>query len=242
LYVWRNVVQVATSYPVDVFADRYGPTRVLIIGYMLGVSTAVLTVLAFALNVANVTVLATIFFVGGFYVTVQEALEPAVTASMVDADRLAMSYGALGVVNGTAKFASSAAVGVLWTAASPVIGFGTAAVLMAAGTIALIRARLGVARTSELACPAEPMAWIVVQRWGQLLRSVRRAGDSGEGRVTPFSPDVSDHQDRLQQSLVGAPAAQLLEALFPACQQGVASDVLNLRLCPTTWTAGRPRG
>jgi len=59
----------------------------------------------------------------------------------VGADRLAMSYGALGVVNGTAKFISSAAVGVLWTAASPVIGFGTAAVLMAAGTIALIRAR-----------------------------------------------------------------------------------------------------
>jgi hypothetical protein len=60
---------------------------------------------------------------------------------MVDADRLAMSYGALGVVNGTAKFISSAAVGVLWTAASPVIGFGVAAVLMAAGTVVLIRAR-----------------------------------------------------------------------------------------------------
>jgi len=141
LYVWRNVVQVATSYPVGVFADRYGPPRVLIIGYMLGVSTAVLTALAFALNVDSVTVLAVIFFVGGLYVAVQEALESAVAASMVDAERLAMSDGALGVVNGTAKFISSAAVGVLWTAASPVIGFGAAAVLMAAGTIALIRAR-----------------------------------------------------------------------------------------------------
>ena len=141
LYVWRNVVQVATSYPAGVLADRYGPPRVLIIGYMLGVSTALLTALAFALNVDRVTVLAAIFLVGGLYVAVQEALESAVTASMVDADKLAMSYGALGVVNGTAKFISSAAVGVLWTAASPVIGFGTAAVLMAAGTIALIRAR-----------------------------------------------------------------------------------------------------
>jgi MFS family permease len=141
LYVWRNVVQVATSYPVGVFADRFGPTRVVIIGYMLGVSTAVLTALAFALHVDSVTVLAAIFFVGGLYVAVQEALESAVTASMVAADRLALSYGALGVVNGTAKFASSAAVGVLWTVASPVIGFGAAAVLMAAGTIALMRAR-----------------------------------------------------------------------------------------------------
>jgi hypothetical protein len=108
---------------------------------MLGVSTAVLTTLAFALNLDSVTVLATIFLVGGLYVAVQEALESAVTASMVDADRLAMSYGALGVVNGTAKFISSAAVGVLWTAASPLIGFGAAAVLMAAGTIALIHTR-----------------------------------------------------------------------------------------------------
>jgi len=99
---------------------------------MLGVSTAVLTALAFALNVDNVTVLAAIFFMGGLYVAVQEALESAVAAGMVEADRLAMSYGALGVVNGTAKFISSAAVGVLWTAASPVIGFGAAAVLMTA--------------------------------------------------------------------------------------------------------------
>lgn len=141
LYVWRNVVQVATSYPVGVFADRYGPPQVLIIGYLLGVSTAVLTALAFALNVDSVMVLAAIFFVGGLYVAVQEALESAVTASMVDTDRLAMSYGVLGVVNGTAKFISSAAVGVLWTAASPVIGFAVAAVLMAAGTVVLIRAR-----------------------------------------------------------------------------------------------------
>jgi MFS family permease len=141
LYVWRNIVQVATSYPVGAFADRYGPSRALIIGYMLGVLTAVLTALAFAFNMGSVTVLAAIFFVGGLYVAVQEALESAVTASMVDADRLATSYGALGVVNGTAKFISSAAVGVLWTAASPVFGFGAAAGLMAAGTIALIRTR-----------------------------------------------------------------------------------------------------
>ena len=68
--MWCNVVQVATSHPVGVFADRYGPSRVLIIGYMLGVSTAVLTALAFAINVDSVMVLAAIFFVGGLYVAV----------------------------------------------------------------------------------------------------------------------------------------------------------------------------
>ena len=72
----------------------------------------------------------------------QEALESTVTADMVSADALSISYGALGTVNGTAKFVSSAAVGVSWTAVSPVFGFGSAAVLMAAGTVALARMQM----------------------------------------------------------------------------------------------------
>jgi hypothetical protein len=43
----------------------------------------------------------------------------------------------LGTVNGTAKFVSSAIVGMLWTAVSPVLGFGVAAGLMVLGTFAL---------------------------------------------------------------------------------------------------------
>ncbi len=85
--------------------------------------------------------LAAIFFIAGLYVAVQEALESTVTAGMVNADTLATSYGALGTVNGAAKFVSSTAVGVLWTATSPVFSFGAAAFLMAAGTAALFRTR-----------------------------------------------------------------------------------------------------
>jgi hypothetical protein len=54
---------------------------------------------------------------------------------------LATSYGALGTVNGAAKFISSAAVGVLWTVVSPTFAFGIAAVMMVLGTFALIRLR-----------------------------------------------------------------------------------------------------
>lgn len=141
LYVWRNSVQVATSYPLGVLADRYGARRVLIFGYALGALTAVLTVLAFASEGGSVWFLAGIFFIAGLYVAVQEALESTVTAGMVSQDTLATSYGALGTVNGGAKFVSSTSVGVLWTAVSPVIGFGFAAILMVAGTLALVRAR-----------------------------------------------------------------------------------------------------
>jgi MFS family permease len=139
LYVWRNVVQVAASYPVGVLADRFGALTILVIGYALGVLTAVLTALAFTLAAANVPVLASIFFIAGLYVAVQEALESTVTAGIVSADTLATSYGVLGAVNGTGKFVSSAAVGVLWTVVSPVLSFGLAALLMGAGTVALSR-------------------------------------------------------------------------------------------------------
>jgi MFS family permease len=139
LYVWRNVVQVAASYPVGVLADRFGALAILVFGYALGVLTAVLTALAFTLTSANVAILAAIFFIAGLYVAVQEALESTVTAGIVSADTLATSYGVLGAVNGTAKFVSSAAVGVLWTVVSPVLGFGLAALLMGAGSVALAR-------------------------------------------------------------------------------------------------------
>lgn len=143
LYVGRNVTQVAVSYPIGILADRLGHLPVLVAGYVLGASTAVLTALAFWFRIDSIAVLAGIFFTAGLYVAVQEALEPTVTAEMVQPDTLTMSYGALGTVNGAAKFASSATVGVVWTAVSPVAAFGFAAALMAGGTLALLRVKNG---------------------------------------------------------------------------------------------------
>jgi MFS family permease len=141
LYVWRNVVQVSASYPVGHLADRIGHLPVLVAGYVLGASTAIATALAFWFGIDSVALLAVIFFVAGLYVAVQEALEPTVTAEMVEAGTLATSYGALGTVNGVAKFISSATVGVVWTVFSPVLGFALAALLMAAGTLALLKVK-----------------------------------------------------------------------------------------------------
>jgi MFS family permease len=141
LYVWRNVVQIAVSYPVGAMADRVGHLPVLIGGYSIGALTAVLTALAFWRHADSVPLLAGIFCIAGLYVAVQEALESTVTAEMVQPETLAISYGALGTVNGVAQFVSSATVGVVWTTVSPVLSFGMAAVLMAAGTLALSRGR-----------------------------------------------------------------------------------------------------
>ena len=138
LYVLRNIVQVAASFPVGLLADRCGHLKTLVAGYVLGTLTAVLVVLAFVFQVHTVPMFAGIFLVAGLYMAVQEALESTVTAEMVAADTLATGIGALGTVNGTARFVSSTAVGLLWTGVSPLAGFGGAAALMAAGTAALL--------------------------------------------------------------------------------------------------------
>jgi MFS family permease len=141
LYVGRNVVQVLASYPIGAWADRIGSLPLLAAGYALGAAMAVLVALAFWSGAANLALLAVIFAVAGLYIAVQEALESTVTAEMVTPETLATSYGALGTVNGCAKFISSATVGALWTAVSPIAGFGGAALLMIAGTAALNRLR-----------------------------------------------------------------------------------------------------
>jgi MFS family permease len=141
LYVWRNVVQVAVSFPVGVLADRFGSLPVLVAGYTLGALAALGMVSAFWWQIDSVVWLALLFCIAGLYVAVQEALESTVTADIVSSDTLATSYGALGAVNGAAKLISSSTVGVLWTAVSPEFGFGLAALLMSVGTLAMWRLR-----------------------------------------------------------------------------------------------------
>jgi MFS family permease len=126
---------------VGVLADRLGSLPVLIAGYILGAASAMLTAAAFYFEVGSVPLLAGIFVIGGTYVAVQEALESTVTAGLVTKETLGTSLGALGTVNGTAKFVSSTAVGLLWTVVSPVFSFGLAAGLMALGTLLLARSQ-----------------------------------------------------------------------------------------------------
>lgn len=146
LYVGRNIVQVVASYPVGLLADRVGSLSVLATGYVLGALTAALVAGAFFFDVDRVSVLVGIFVIAGLYVAVQEALESTVTAGLVTEGTLGTGLGALGAINGIAKFISSTMVGILWTAVSPILSFGLAAGLMTMGMILLIRTNAGNSR------------------------------------------------------------------------------------------------
>ncbi len=82
LYVWRNVVQVATSYPIGVLADRYGQRNIPVIGYALGVLTA----LAFAVSVLNVAPVAGIFFVAGLHVAISAVTVDSIASCTADCE------------------------------------------------------------------------------------------------------------------------------------------------------------
>ncbi len=145
LYAGRNLVQTLASYPVGALADRIGHRPVLVAGYALGAATAGLMAVAFAVQTDSVILLAGVFVLAGLYTAVQEALEGAMTADYVPAETRGVGYGTLGAVNGVGDLVSSVAVGVLWTAVSPVLAFGLAAGVMLVGTLFLAGQRDGAA-------------------------------------------------------------------------------------------------
>ncbi|QKE40271.1 MAG: hypothetical protein HO274_02185 [Ferrovum myxofaciens] len=123
-------------------ADKLGHRKLLVlVGYGLTSLGQALTAPAFWWEVDRVALLAGIFFIAGLYVAVQEALESTVSANMVPTETMIMSIGALGTINGVAKFLSTASIGVVWTAVSPVLAFALTAGFMLAGTFALPRVR-----------------------------------------------------------------------------------------------------
>ncbi len=142
LYVGRNVFQTIAAYVGGALADRVGHRPVLVAGYAVGTLMVLLLMLAFAWNLASVLFLALIFALAGVCAGVQDALEASMTADYVPAEIRGLGYGVLGTVNGVGDLLSSLMVGFLWTYYdSPVIGFGSAAAIMALGTVALMRLR-----------------------------------------------------------------------------------------------------
>jgi MFS family permease len=137
LYVLRNVVYAAGSFPVGALADRFGHQRILVGGYVLGALVTLGVVRAFAFSLSAIPYWGLLFAGAGIVIATQDALESTVTAELIPTSVRGTAFGVLGTVNGIGDLASSVLVGVLWTAISPVAGFGYAAIAMALGALVL---------------------------------------------------------------------------------------------------------
>lgn len=138
LYVLHNVIYALSAYPAGALSDKRGRRGLLALGYVLGAIVALGFAAAFWSKRADVASIAFLFALGGAFIAIQDALEGAMTADLVpEISKRGVAYGVTGSVNGVGDFISSAIVGLVWTAYSPVIAFAYAAVMMAAGAVAI---------------------------------------------------------------------------------------------------------
>ena len=134
LYVLRNIVYAAASYPIGALSDRTGKAVALLaLGYLIGAAVALGAVAAFAFNLAQLGFLAALFVGSGLLAAAQETLESVATADLGGPEARATSFGLLGTVNGLGDLVASAGLGLVWTVVSPVAAFLLAAAAMLAG-------------------------------------------------------------------------------------------------------------
>jgi MFS family permease len=138
LYVLRNVLYAAASFPIGSLADRIDKTKLLAAGYFLGALTAAGIASLMALNIPNISHLAILFALAGIYIAIQDSLEGAIPADMVPSHSRGTAYGLMGTVNGVGDLVASVLVGTLWTAVSPTVAFNGAGALMLSGTVLLL--------------------------------------------------------------------------------------------------------
>ena len=138
LYTIHNVFYAALSFPIGVIADRFGKKSLLVFGYLLTGVTSV----GFILNTGNIWYLGLLFVLAGLAIAITDSMEKTVAADLLPESLRGTGYGALATINGLGDFASSAVVGFLWTAVSPLAGFGYGAALCILGAI-LLQALLG---------------------------------------------------------------------------------------------------
>lgn len=136
LYLWRNVVYAAASFPIGALGDRIGHRPVLAAGYALGALSAALMMYAFLVDETNqIGIIIAAFTIAGLYIAIEDTLESAMTADLVPPEIRGIGYGTLGTVNGIGDFFASAATGLLWSSISASCAFGVAAVFMTFGTV-----------------------------------------------------------------------------------------------------------
>jgi MFS family permease len=137
LYVLHNVFYAGFSYLGGLLADRFPKNRLLAGGYTL----AALMAIGIIVLPVGLGPLALVFVLGGIQVALEETLEDAFCAELVETAQHGMAFGVLATVNGIGDFLSSAVVGVLWSVMGETVAFGYSAVLFLLGAALTLRVR-----------------------------------------------------------------------------------------------------
>ncbi len=136
-YVGHNIFYAGYSYPIGALSDRVGRRGLLAGGYLAGALSSLGFVAAFVWKLNVAVYLLAMFGLAGFSMAVEDSLEGAMTADLVQVELRGTAYGVLGTINGIGDLVSSGMVGILWTLFSPIAAFFYATVLMALGALVI---------------------------------------------------------------------------------------------------------
>lgn len=134
LFSLHHAVAAACAFPVGYLADRMSPRKLLAVGYVLGVVTALLAALAQPVLWFHVL----LFVVAGMVIGIEETLEGVLCAKLVPSTLRGSAYGLLAATNGIGDMIASATVGLVWSSFGPTLAFSLAASACAIGTLLLL--------------------------------------------------------------------------------------------------------
>jgi MFS family permease len=138
LYAAHNAVAAGVAYAGGHWIDRTGPRRV----FAAGALAYLVAYAAFAFPIHVWPLLLVAFSLAGSGIGLAETAQSTLVAQRLPDDLRGSGFGLLGGIQSFGDFASTAAVGGLWTLVSPALGFGYAAawMLLSAATVSLLRA------------------------------------------------------------------------------------------------------
>ncbi len=134
VYCFHNLLGSLAAYAGGRWIDRAGPRFIL----ALAATLYALSYSLLALPAPSLPLLVAAFLLAGSGIGLAETAESALVAATVPARLRGSGFGLLGGVQSLGDFASSAAVGLLWTTVSPTAGFAYAAAWMAVAALAAL--------------------------------------------------------------------------------------------------------
>jgi MFS family permease len=129
LYAGHNLVSALAAYPAGKLGDAKSKSRVLVGGYALGVATNAML----AITTGSLLWLVVAIAMSGVYIAIEETLEKAVVAELLQRDKRSIGLGILASANALGDLGSSVFVGAMLATGHGVLAFAIPACVGALG-------------------------------------------------------------------------------------------------------------
>jgi MFS family permease len=144
VYAAVNVAHVAVAIPAGVLSDRIGKEKVMVLGYSVFLSTALLFMFP---TTGYLAVLIAVIY--GAYIGIVETVQRALVPDYVQESLRGTAYGIYYLLVGSAFFVSNSVVGTLWDYFGSSVASGYSIVLSVVAILAML---VFVKKRSNLAC------------------------------------------------------------------------------------------